>query len=148
MSNDFAGCALFFEGIARSLPLNSITEYGPVSCSQTLQDACVNDLLSQATTQIKKLGSSSDGDNQSVCSALQSTLEANPPQSCQTIATVTWGSVVAKGELLLASLHLLLANRHSQHSPALNRQSPATSPKQHAIPPLPLMAALAIISHS
>src|ERR1700744_1954426 len=48
-TTDFAGCALFFEGIARSLPLNGITEYGSVTCSQTLQDAFVSDFLSQAT---------------------------------------------------------------------------------------------------
>ena len=97
-SSDFAGCALFFEGIARSLPLNAST-YGSVTCSQTLQDDCVNDLLSQAKNQIQILRTASNADSASVCSALQSTLEANPPQSCQTIATVTWGAVVAKGEI-------------------------------------------------
>ncbi|KAJ9609907.1 hypothetical protein H2200_006236 [Cladophialophora chaetospira] len=94
-SINFAGCALFFEGIARSLPLNGTAEYGSVSCSQALQDNCVNDLLSQATKQMKALGRSGNGDSQSVCDALQSTLETNPPQSC-TIATVTWGSIIAK----------------------------------------------------
>ncbi|OAP60613.1 hypothetical protein AYL99_05615 [Fonsecaea erecta] len=92
----FAGCALFFEGIARSLPLNSVTEYGPVTCGQTLQDACVNDLLSQAKMQVQTLGSTTNLDNHSVCTALQTTMEANPPQSCQTIATVTWGTIVPK----------------------------------------------------
>ncbi|OQV08270.1 hypothetical protein CLAIMM_12575 [Cladophialophora immunda] len=92
----FAGCALFFEGIARSLPLNSVTEYGPVTCGQTLQDACVNDILSQAKQQVQTLGSTNNLDNRSVCTALQTTMEANPPQSCQTIATVTWGTIVPK----------------------------------------------------
>ncbi|KIX95608.1 uncharacterized protein Z520_08728 [Fonsecaea multimorphosa CBS 102226] len=92
----FAGCALFFEGIARSLPLNGVTEYGPVTCGQTLQDACVNDLLSQAQKQVQTLGSTNNLDNSAVCTALQTTMEANPPQSCQTIATVTWGTIVPK----------------------------------------------------
>ncbi|KIW67672.1 hypothetical protein PV04_06904 [Phialophora macrospora] len=95
-TDGFAGCALFFEGIARSLPLNGGAEYGSVTCGQALQDACVNDLLAQATKQVQTLRSSASGGTGAVCSALQSTLEANPPQSCQTIATVTWGSVVAK----------------------------------------------------
>jgi hypothetical protein len=101
-SNDIAGCALFFEGIARSLPLNAVTQYGSITCSQTLQDSCVNDLLSQATKQVQTLRGSGNGDNESVCNALQSTLEANPPQSCLSVATVTWGSVVAKGETHMA----------------------------------------------
>ncbi|EXJ68066.1 uncharacterized protein A1O5_08681 [Cladophialophora psammophila CBS 110553] len=91
----FAGCALFFEGIARSLPLNGVTEYGTVTCGQTLQDVCVNDLLSQARQQVQTLGSKSNVDNRSVCTALQTTMEANPPPSCS-IATVTWGTIVAK----------------------------------------------------
>ncbi|OAG41705.1 hypothetical protein AYO21_04169 [Fonsecaea monophora] len=92
----FAGCALFFEGIARSLPLNGVTEYGTVTCSQTLQDVCVNDLLAQAKKQVQTLGSTNNLDNGAVCTALQTTMEANPPQSCQTIATVTWGTIVPK----------------------------------------------------
>ncbi|KIW95394.1 uncharacterized protein Z519_03978 [Cladophialophora bantiana CBS 173.52] len=91
----FAGCALFFEGIARSLPLNGVTEYGTVTCGQTLQDVCVNDLLSQARQQVQALGSKSNADNRSVCTALQTTMEANPPPSCS-IATVTWGTIVPK----------------------------------------------------
>ena len=97
-SNDFAGCALFFEGIARSLSVNGVTQYGSITCSQTLQDACVNDLLAQAAERVQTLRGSGNGGNQSVCKFLRSSLEANPPQSCLSIATVTWGSVIAKGE--------------------------------------------------
>lgn len=93
----FAGCALFFEGIARSIPLPGVTEYGSVTCSLTLQDACVNDLLAQATQQVQTLRSASSGSTASVCSALQSTLQANPPTSCQSAAQVSWGSIVAQG---------------------------------------------------
>jgi hypothetical protein len=123
-TDDFAGCALFFEGIARSLPLNGVTEYGSVTCSQTLQDACVNDLLAQAKKQVQTLRTSASGGTGAVCSALQSTLEANPPQSCLSIATVTWGSVVAKGKLLYMlcetspALHLLNL-RSSNHRPPI-----------------------------
>ncbi|OAP54065.1 hypothetical protein AYL99_11599 [Fonsecaea erecta] len=95
-TSGFVGCALFFEGIARNLPLNSVTEYGPVTYGQTLQDACVNDLMSQAKTQVQMLGSTNDLDNRSVYTALQTIMEASPPQSCQTIATVTWGTIVRK----------------------------------------------------
>ena len=109
-TSNFAGCALFFEGIARSLPVNGSSEYGSVTCSQALQDACVNDLLSQAKQQIQKVASS--GDTKSVCTALQTTLEASPPHSCQWIATVTWGSIVAKGEMRsLALIHSTLLTR-------------------------------------
>ncbi len=146
-SNDFAGCALFFEGIARSLPLGGAT-YGSMTCGQTLQDGCVNDLLSQAKNQIQTLRTSSNADSESVCNALQSTLEANPPQSCQTIATVTWGAVVAKGESSICHHDTTPANPHPQHSPALNPQPPATSPKQHVIPPAPSLTAPTTISPS
>ena len=97
-SNSFAGCALFFEGIARSLPLTGVTQFGSVTCSQTLQDACMNDLLSQATKQVQTLRGSGSGGRSSSLQCLQSRLEANPPQSCLSLATVTWGSVVAKGK--------------------------------------------------
>ncbi|KAK5222089.1 hypothetical protein LTR47_003067 [Exophiala xenobiotica] len=84
---DFAGCALFFEGIARSISLNG-SEYGSMTCSQALGAQCVGDLLSQAKAQVQV----QDG---STCASLQDTMQRNPPQSCWGIAMVTWGSVVA-----------------------------------------------------
>lgn len=96
----FAGCALFFEGIARSLPLNGSAEFGTVTCDQALQAACVNDLMSQATQQIQSLRTSGNSETQSVCAALQARMEPNPPASCRSIAAVTWGSVVPKGKHL------------------------------------------------
>ncbi|OCT52105.1 hypothetical protein CLCR_08805 [Cladophialophora carrionii] len=115
-TDDFAGCALFFEGIARSLPLDGVAEYGSVTCRQTLQDACVDDLLAQATRQVQTLRSSVSGGTAAVCSALQSTLEANPPQSCQSTATVTWGSVVAKGAQSAAANHISQTTCHPASS--------------------------------
>ncbi|KAJ9639192.1 uncharacterized protein PV06_09928 [Exophiala oligosperma] len=90
----FAGCALFFEGIARSISLNG-TEYGSMTCGAALGDACASDLLDQAEKQIQtSMQGGKEGDD--ACSKLQDTLERNPPQSCRSLATVTWGSVVAK----------------------------------------------------
>jgi hypothetical protein len=93
---DFAGCALFFEGIARSISLNG-SEYGSMTCSQALGAQCVGDLLSQAKAQIR------DG---STCASLQDTMQRNPPQSCWGIAMVTWGSVVAHGKSMSFSFFL------------------------------------------
>ncbi|KAK7903526.1 hypothetical protein LTR67_001546 [Exophiala xenobiotica] len=84
---DFAGCALFFEGIARSISLNG-SEYRSMTCSQALGAQCVGDLLSQAKAQVQVQGGST-------CVSLQDTMQRNPPQSCWGIAMVTWGSVVA-----------------------------------------------------
>lgn len=100
-TSDLVGCALFFEGIAKSITLNGTSEIGSVTCDQTLGDGCVRDLLVQAQQQIQALskGSDDDDDNKSVCLALQAALESQPPPSCQATATVTWGDVVAKGKL-------------------------------------------------
>jgi hypothetical protein len=87
------GCALFFEGIARSLQLNGSAEFGSVTCPDALGQQCVDDLVAQSGQQLKSLAYGS-GD---VCVSLQKTLEPNPPDSCRGIAVVTWGSVVAKG---------------------------------------------------
>ncbi|KAK5194382.1 hypothetical protein LTR96_006496 [Exophiala xenobiotica] len=86
-ATDFAGCALFFEGIARSISLNG-SEYGSMTCSQALGAQCVGDLLSQAKAQVQV----QDG---STCASLQDAMQRNPPRSCWGIAMVTWGSVVA-----------------------------------------------------
>jgi hypothetical protein len=102
-TSDFAGCALFFEGIAKSITLNGSNEYGSVTCGQTLGDGCVQDLVSQAQQQVQTLRDASGSSTDSVCSALQSNLQKQPPASCQSIATVTWGSVVAKGKSQKAS---------------------------------------------
>lgn len=94
----FSGCALFFEGIARSIQLNGTSEFGPVTCGQTLGDDCVTDLLAQARQVLQTLRSAADATSTSVCSDLQSILEREPPQSCQPISQITWGSVIAKGQ--------------------------------------------------
>ncbi|EXJ82005.1 hypothetical protein A1O1_08073 [Capronia coronata CBS 617.96] len=95
-TSEIVGCALFFEGIAKSITLNGTLEYGPVTCGQTLGDDCVNDLVSQAQRQVKSLSDPSDSNTASVCFTLQARLEAQPPASCRSTATVTWGNVVAK----------------------------------------------------
>ncbi|KAL6251376.1 hypothetical protein RBB50_001585 [Rhinocladiella similis] len=89
-TSTFAGCALFFEGIARSISLNG-SEYGSMTCGAALGDACASDLLDQTEKQIQTLNGGDDA-----CAKLQDELERNPPQSCRALATVTWGSVVAK----------------------------------------------------
>ncbi|KIW13252.1 hypothetical protein PV08_08439 [Exophiala spinifera] len=86
----FAGCALFFEGIARSISLNN-SEFGSMTCGAALGEGCATDLLDQAETQIQTLLKAEDA-----CAKLQDILERNPPQSCRGLATVTWGSIVAK----------------------------------------------------
>lgn len=91
-TSTFAGCALFFEGIARSISLNG-SEYGSMTCGAALGDACASDLLDQTEKQIQTLNGGDDA-----CAKLQDELERNPPQSCRALATVTWGSVVAKGK--------------------------------------------------
>lgn len=96
-STEVAGCALFFEGIARSISMSGVTEYGSMTCGQALQDSCVHDLLEQAKQQVQTLRTAGDADNAAVCTSLQTTLEARPPQSCQTIAQVSWGSIIPKG---------------------------------------------------
>ncbi|KIX04725.1 uncharacterized protein Z518_05595 [Rhinocladiella mackenziei CBS 650.93] len=96
-ASDFSGCALIFEGIAKSLPLNSITQYGTVTCGETLQDACVNDLVSQAQQQVQTLRTADGTNSTTVCASLQPVIERSPPPSCQSIAQVTWGSIIAKG---------------------------------------------------
>ncbi|EHY55753.1 hypothetical protein HRR83_009191 [Exophiala dermatitidis] len=95
-TSDFAGCTLFFEGIARSIVLNGTSEYGSVTCGQTLGDGCVSDLQAQAQQKTQELYNARNGDSSSVCAGLQSALQTQPPASCQSTATVTWGNVVAK----------------------------------------------------
>jgi hypothetical protein len=89
--SDVQGCALFFEGIARSLQLNGSAEFGSLTCPDALGQQCVDDLVAQASQQLKSTADSSD-----VCVSLQKALEQSPPASCS-VATVTWGNVVAKG---------------------------------------------------
>jgi hypothetical protein len=96
-----SGCALFFEGIARSIPLNGSAEYGSVTCGQTLGAACVADLLAQAERQVQTSTDSSSA----VCATLQANMEKQPPQSCRSIALVTWGSVVGRGRHLSTDLN-------------------------------------------
>ncbi len=93
----FTGCALFFEGIARSISLNG-SEYGSMTCSQTLGAQCVSDLLSQAKAQVQSLAKQGGAGDDGTCANLQDTMERNPPQSCWGTAMVTWGSVVAQGK--------------------------------------------------
>jgi hypothetical protein len=92
----FAGCALFFEGIAKNLPLNYTTEFNTVTCNEVLQAGCVNDLLSQATQEVQILASSSSATNSSLCEALQSALQTLPPISCPPAVGGSWGTVVAR----------------------------------------------------
>ena len=87
-SDSTGGCALFFEGIARSIPLNG-SEYGSMTCQAALGAQCVSDLLTQAE---RLVNSNSD----TVCADLQSQMQPSPPSSCLGVAMVTWGSVVAK----------------------------------------------------
>ncbi|KAI1630119.1 hypothetical protein EDD37DRAFT_83160 [Exophiala viscosa] len=82
------GCALFFEGIARSIPLNG-SEYGSMTCQSALGTQCTSDLLTQAEGLVNTKSNT-------VCADLQSHMQASPPSSCLGVATVTWGSVVAK----------------------------------------------------
>ncbi|EXJ77486.1 hypothetical protein A1O3_09712 [Capronia epimyces CBS 606.96] len=59
-ASDFMGCALFFEGIAKSITLNGTSEYTSVTCGQTLGDGCVHDLVSQAQQQVQTLRDASE----------------------------------------------------------------------------------------
>ncbi len=101
--SSFSACALFFEGVARSIQINGSAEYGSVTCGQTLGDACVTDLLAQAKQQVQALSGSSSSTSSSVCATLQANLERQPPQSCRSFALVSWGSVVGKGIRALSS---------------------------------------------
>lgn len=92
----FSGCALFFEGISKNLPLKYTTEYNTVTCNEVLQASCVNDLLSQATQQVQSLAGSPSATNSSLCKALQSALQTAPPISCPPAIGGSWGTVVAR----------------------------------------------------
>ncbi|KIV78850.1 hypothetical protein PV11_06459 [Exophiala sideris] len=87
-TDSVGGCALFFEGIARSIPLNG-SEYSSMTCQAALGSQCVNDLLTQAEGLVNTKSNT-------VCADLQSQMQPNPPSSCLGVAMVTWGSVVAK----------------------------------------------------
>lgn len=92
----FSGCALFFEGISKNLPLNHTTQYNTVTCHEVLQAGCVDDLLSQATQKVQGLAGSPSATNSSLYEALQTALQTAPPISCAPAVGSSWGTVVAR----------------------------------------------------
>lgn len=91
------GCALFFEGIAAKLTIpHSLDATDKSTCSDVLSQSCVSYWTAQARTAADDLlGQVTERNSSYLCSRLGSSLQSNPPESCNS-ARSTWGTVAAR----------------------------------------------------
>ncbi|KAI1978262.1 hypothetical protein LOZ53_002977 [Ophidiomyces ophidiicola] len=93
----FDGCALLFEGVATFLRFSNSDEK-TWTCPSLLGDQCLNDLLSQAVTELK---ATHGNQTKSTCEALGNKMQhQHAPSSCAHVYKGQWGRVTAKGEHL------------------------------------------------
>ncbi|KAI1920074.1 hypothetical protein LOZ60_006702 [Ophidiomyces ophidiicola] len=89
----FDGCALLFEGVATFLRFSNSDEK-TWTCPSLLGDQCLNDLLSQAVTELK---ATHGNQTKSTCEALGNKMQhRHAPSSCAQVYKGQWGRVTAK----------------------------------------------------
>jgi hypothetical protein len=97
-STAFQACALFFEGISSHLafPLHRHdTDVG--ICSDALNSACVNNLVSQAKAYVDKMAAV-DGDPAAMCRTLEGALRDSAPPTCNSTHNGSWGTITVRGK--------------------------------------------------
>jgi hypothetical protein len=93
--SDTTGCALFFEGVSANLTVPYEDQLDRFTCSDTMAESCVADLIAQAQSTFEKLEDvSSEAD---VCSRLRDSITREPPSSCNGVKG-SWGTVIARSK--------------------------------------------------
>lgn len=127
-TNDTNGCALFFEGVSANLTSSTGDQLDKFTCSNTLAEACVSDLIAQAQSASEGLGDKADGSSDR-CNTLRDLLINQPPTTCNGMKG-SWGTILAHRKLTgfrLVPRELTLSSFDGQFNPSKNRAT-AMSP--------------------
>ena len=100
-SSQSQACGLFFDGVATKTEFpGTDPEYDQGTCNDALTQSCVNDLRTQARTELAKIRGASGGDNSSspasVCGKLGDVLRDKAPATCSVASGGSWGVVLAR----------------------------------------------------
>jgi hypothetical protein len=97
-TDNFTGCALFFDAVSSSLHFprhNQDKDVG--TCQDTLGSSCVADLMSQVNQKFSEVTKAANHTS-NICSDLASALRNTSPHSCNATHGGTWGTINARGK--------------------------------------------------
>lgn len=100
--NGTTGCALFFEGVSGNLTTLAGNQLDKFTCTNTLSESCVSDLITQAESSSKDIEDTSD--TSKFCNKLRDSLVNKPPSSCEGVKG-SWGTLVAECKQLQPPSH-------------------------------------------
>lgn len=92
-------CALFFEGVATELKFpGSDPDYDQGTCNDALTKSCVDDLRTQARSELANIrgGKDKNSSSASVCASLGDALRGSAPKTCAVASNGSWGIVLAR----------------------------------------------------
>ena len=100
-SSQSQACGLFFEGVATKIKFpGTDREYDQGTCDDALTQSCVNDLRTQARTELANIRGGSGGYNDSlpasVCGKLGDVLRDDAPKTCTVVSDGRWGDVLVR----------------------------------------------------
>lgn len=92
-------CALFFDGVATKTKFpGSDPEYDQGTCNDALTQSCVDDLRTQARTELANVrgGRDNSSSSASVCASLGDALRGRAPKTCSVASDGRWGDVLVR----------------------------------------------------
>jgi hypothetical protein len=97
-TNNFTGCALFFDTISSSLHfpeyhLNKVMG----TCQDALGSSCVSNLMAQVSQKFSEVTKAAN-ETSNICTDLASALHNTALHTCNTTHGGTWGNVTARGK--------------------------------------------------
>ncbi|KAJ4993801.1 hypothetical protein SVAN01_00855 [Stagonosporopsis vannaccii] len=95
--DDSTGCALFFEGVSSNLTAPNADQLDKFTCSNSLAESCISDLVAQAQSNYKSLNNGTSK-GPALCNQLRDSLANLPPSTCNGV-TGSWGTITAQRKL-------------------------------------------------